>query len=545
MRKIGTFALIAAAGLAAFAASSQNAPPKGKAAQKPATPVHFQSSDRCVACHNGITTRAGEDVSFGFSWAPTMMANSGRDPYWQGSVRREIMDHPSAQAAIEEECSTCHMPMAHYEAALAGREARIFEHLPVNPQDAMSRLAADGVSCSVCHRIEPTNFGKRESFVGRFVINTNLRDGDRLAYGPFQIDAGRTTVMRSSGLLRPAEGKHIRQSELCATCHTLYTKALVAGADKFEEFPEQVPYQEWLHSRYRDQQSCQSCHMPVVKEEVPITSVLGQPYPDVSRHTFLGGNFFMQRLFARYGPELGAAALPQEFENAAMKTIEHLQSESARVSVEALEIASGRLNAVVAVENLTGHKLPTAYPSRRAWLHVVVRDREGKILFESGALRPDGSIEGNDNDAAPDRYEPHYAEIRTPDQVQIYEPVLGDPAGKVTTGLLTAVQYVKDNRLLPHGFDKRTAHRDVAVHGEALNDADFTAGGDRIRYSIAVGQAQGPFQVDVELLYQPIGFRWAMNLRGYSAMEPQRFVRYYESMASGSAVSLAKATARR
>jgi hypothetical protein len=537
--------ILITAGMAAAASSSQSSPPKGRAGQKAAAPVHFQSSDRCVACHNGITTRSGENISFGASWAPTMMANAGRDPYWQAGVRREILDHPAAQAAIEEECSTCHMPMAHYEATLAGGEARIFAHLPYRPDDAMSRLALDGVSCSVCHRIEPTNFGKRESFVGRFSINTALREGERAAYGPFAVDAGRTTVMRSSSALKPTEGKHIRQSELCATCHTLYTKALVAGADKFEEFPEQVPYQEWLHSRYRQERSCQSCHMPVVNEEVPITSVLGQPHPGVARHTFLGGNFFMQRLFARYGPELGAAALPQDFENAAMRTIEHLQSESARVSIERLEVSSGVLNALVTVENMTGHKLPTAYPSRRAWLHFVVRDRDGKILFESGGLRPDGSIAGNDNDASPDRYEPHYTEISSPEQVQIYEPVLGDPAGRVTTGLLSAVQYVKDNRLLPHGLDKSSAPRDVAVHGAALQDPDFTAGGDRIRYVVALGQSQGPYEVSAELWYQPIGFRWAQNLKPYQAMEPQRFVRYYEAMSVGSAVPLARAQARR
>ena len=32
----------------------------------------------------------------------------------------------------------------------------------------------------------------------------------------------------------------------------------------------------------------------------------------------------------------------------------------------------------------------------------------------------------------------------------------------------SALRYVKDNRLLPEGFDKRSAPKDVAVHGDAL-----------------------------------------------------------------------------
>ena len=52
----------------------------------------------------------------------------------------------------------------------------------------------------------------------------------------------------------------------------------------------------------------------------------------------------------------------------------------------------------VHVENFGGHKLPTAFPSRRAWLHVMVKDASGRLVFESGALKPDGSIAGNDND---------------------------------------------------------------------------------------------------------------------------------------------------
>jgi hypothetical protein len=127
--------------------------------------------------------------------------------------------------------------------------------------------------------------------------------------------------------------------------------------------------------------------------------------------------------------------------------------------------------------------------------------------------------------------------------VQIYEDILGDARGAVTTGLLSGVRYLKDNRLLPRGFDKRTADADIAVQGEALDDADFVAAGDRVRYAVPVGSASGPFTVTAELLYQPIGFRWATNLQSYNAAEPQRFTGYYAAMASAATTTLAKAAA--
>jgi hypothetical protein len=152
---------------------------------------------------------------------------------------------------------------------------------------------------------------------------------------------------------------------------------------------------------------------------------------------------------------------------------------------------------------------------------------------------------GNDNDADPLRYEPHYAELGSGDQVQIYEAVMADSAGVPTTGLLRGVRYVKDNRLLPHGFDKRTASKDVAVAGGAASDDDFVGGRDRVRYSVALGSSQGPYRIEAELRYQSIAYRWAANLRQYDAPEPRRFVRYYDSMAAGSAVTLARAEASR
>jgi hypothetical protein len=41
--------------------------------------------------------------------------------------------------------------------------------------------------------------------------------------------------------------------------------------------------------------------------------------------------------------------------------------------------------------------------------------------------------------------------------------------------------------------------------------------------------------VQAELLYQPIGYRWANNLKKYDAAEPRRFNSYYDPMGRPSA----------
>ena len=511
-----------------------------------ATPVHadvaFQTSGECVACHNGLTTPAGEDVSIGTAWRASMMANSSRDPYWQASVRRETIDHPSEAAGIEHECATCHMPMSSAIARAGDRQARVFAHLE-GGDEAQDRLAKDGVSCTLCHQISADGLGTPESFSGRFVI-AGSPSGERRMLGPFEIDAGRTGIMRSATGATPAEANHVRQSELCASCHTLYTTALGPNGEVIGRLPEQMPYLEWRNSAFREARSCQSCHMPVVTERTRIASVLGELREGLGRHTFLGGNFFMLRMLNRYRAELGVAALPRELEAAAAATMRQLQTETATAAVTRSSRSGNRLDIDVDVRNLTGHKLPTAYPARRAWLHVAVRDADGRVMFESGAVTPAGLIAGNDNDEDGARYEPHYDSISRPDQVQIYESIMADGTGAVTTGLLQALTFVKDNRLLPRGFDKARAEADIAVRGGAFDDDDFRGEGDRVSYAVDVTGGRGPFVVEVELRYQPIAFRWAENLRRYDAREPARFVSFFTAMADSSSAVLSRASAR-
>jgi hypothetical protein len=503
----------------------------------------FSHSEECMACHNNLVTPSGEDVSIGATWRSTMMANSARDPYWQAGVRRETIDHPMHSADIQDECAECHMPMATQISRAAGGKGEMFAHLPINQRtgSALRRLAADGVSCTVCHQISSERLGTRESFNGEFVIRPTPATGVRSIFGPVRVDAGRTTIMRSVTGFAQEEAAHIKQSELCATCHTLITQAFGPKGEVVGSLPEQMNYQEWRHSDFpREEKGCQSCHMPAAAGPVRAASVLGDTRDTLARHVFVGGNAYMLRLLNRYRQELGVAALPHELEATANATIRQLQHDTATLTVSAPIRSASSLAFDVDIHNLTGHKLPTGYPSRRLWLHVTVKDERGEPLFESGAIRSTGAIAGNDSDENALRYEPHYDEITRSDQVQIYEPILGGLDGMPTTGLLTATQYLKDNRLLPRGFDKTTAAAEIGVYGGARNDADFTGGGDRVRYRIPVS-ATGRLTIDVELRYQTIAYRWAQNLERYNAVEPQRFVQYYSATAAGSSVVMVTA----
>jgi hypothetical protein len=505
----------------------------------------FATSDNCMACHNNLVTPLGEDVSIGSTWRSSMMANSGRDPYFQAGLRREVIDHPTAAAGIQDECAACHMPMLQRTAHAADGRADVFAQLPIGSHDSEEQaMAADGVSCTVCHQISSEKLGTRETFNGSFVMQPTPASGTRTIFGPFKIDRARMTIMRSVSGFEQSESAHIRESTVCSTCHTLYTQARGPAGRVIGELPEQMTFYEWEHSAVSSVKSCQTCHMPPVSGSTRIASVMGDQRDGLARHLLVGGNAFMLRILNRYRTELGVAAASSELEATARATLRQLETETAAVSIDRADRNGGSIAVEVAVRNLTGHKLPTGYPSRRAWLHLSVLDQQGRIVFESGAIEPTGRIRGNDNDADPARFERHYDEIRSADEVQIYESVLRTPAGAPTTGLLQAVGYAKDNRLLPRGFDKATAAPDIAVQGEAASDASFTEAGDRLRYVIdAGGVAAGPLQVDVELRYQSIGFRWAQNLRSYDAPEPRKFVSYFDALAAVSSTVLAHASA--
>ena len=358
-----------------------------------------------------------------------MMANSSRDPYWQAAVRREVLDHPAAADAIQDECATCHMPMSRTEARLKGDEGEVFEHLPVTDEgDRSDRLAHDGVACSLCHQITDRNLGTPASFTGGYVVSPPDTPAPRPMFGPFKIERGMTTIMRSATGFQPTEAVHVRQSELCATCHTLVTKARGPKGEVIGELPEQMPFQEWQHSAYAgEQRSCQSCHMPVVEEDTPIASVLGAPRKGFARHTFIGGNVFMQRMLNRYRGDLGVVATTGEMDASIAATLANLQKSTAELSIDRAERSGGRLH----------RRCPRAeshWPQAADWISIAARmaarhrarsQRAHRVRIGSHrAERRDSRQRQRCRCARPSsRITPRSARA---DQVQIYESVMSD-----------------------------------------------------------------------------------------------------------------------
>jgi hypothetical protein len=244
------------------------------------------------------------------------------------------------------------------------------------------------------------------------------------------------------------------------------------------------------------------------------------------QHTLVGGNAHLLEILRDYRTELGIAdsTSVSGFDDQIALTKNFLGG-AASVAVSAPSVAASNLNFDIAIANNAGHKVPSAYPSRRMWLHVLVRNGANQIIFESG--KPDSrsyistdearlkadcmskdKLDGFDTSLC---YEPHRDVITDPSQVAIYETVLGDVNGKITHTLLQGAQYLKDNRIPPSGFtnSKAATIETQTIPTGVAGDGDFNCvataegcGADSVHYQVDITGQAGPYVVVARLLYQ-------------------------------------------
>ena len=493
----------------------------------------FRGPANCADCHDELTDEAGNDVSILEHWATSVLANAAKDPVFLAKTQSEIARITALDAdllpVVEDACAVCHFPMARTQALADGTEVALFNGGFVDADNPLHVAGMDGVSCTACHQIQEDGLGAEESFSGGFVIDTDLVAPDRPAFGPFE-DPEQNTMRGAAGYT-PQYGAQTQSADLCAACHTLFTPTLDATGAVVGSFPEQTPYLEWQHSSFGGGLPCQGCHMPQASGAVAIATLPAdlagrEPF---YRHHFVGGNTYLLKVLRDNLDALAVSASTEELDAAIARSEAHTQRSAATVELTDSARLQNILALTVEVSNLTGHKFPTGFPSRRAWLHLTIANNAGETVFESGAWDAEGRISGADADEDATAFEPHAALVNLSDQVPIYESVMQNTEEEVTYTLLRADTYVKDNRLLPAGFDKETAEEDIAVVGAALTDTDFLAGGDTVGYVISVPADEGPFTVSVELLYQAVSYRFMQDMLADAEVMTDTFPPMFEA----------------
>lgn len=482
-------------------------PPMGDmAAINVALTDRFATHGECAQCHfAGADTpllhdAAGNDISPVYAWRSSMMAFAARDPYYLALVGEELVKHQADKDFVETTCTRCHAPAGSVEHEQSGGHITLDALISENTPEA--NLGRDGVTCTLCHQIADVNLGKTQSFTGGFMI-----EYERKIYGPHLTP--KTDPMQLIVNFTPTSATHITKSEICATCHTVVVPIFKNG-QKQGDFLEQSPYLEWLNSTYAPGVPCGTCHMPTKDENMvdyasPIAKwPAGLPTRmPFGKHRFSGGNAYMLQLLADNIAFTGSAVPASELAEAATAAKEHLGG-AAKVSILASKMDGTTLSVTLSIENHTGHKLPTAYPGRRVWLHLRAEGAQGELLFESGAVDASGSLvdrSGKPLDSA-DSAMPHHDVIQSENEVQVYEAIAKNAAGKPTHLPLESTGYLKDNRILPVGWSNSDVWIDWIKPVGLNGDLSFGSGLDLVEYRIPQGSAVK--HVTVQLLYQTV-----------------------------------------
>ena len=356
----------------------------------------------------------------GQSYAATVMALSARDPLFLAALELAHRDQPR----LSPTCLRCHAPVGWLGGASEPGDGSMLqpEHL-------------EGVTCDVCHRmVEPTN-------------GTHIGDGQYEISPSFDKRGGRGTGPTTGH--RVVQSDYIKSSELCGVCHSLFNPledAHDADGNKLGfNYYEQRTYEEWRDSAVSGQKGCVDCHMKRIdayscREQV-------NRYPDMARHSIVGGNTFAPRAVALLYPQLD---LQDEVDQLRIWVAEQL-AQAADLEIVSpaapLTVESGRsLQLQVRLTNKTGHKLPTGYPEgRRVYLEVTLDLDDRDPIIVSGA------------------WDPSTGNIIDDPQLRTYETAHGKVGQGRTRHLALANQILLDTRIPPEGF--RPTHADMVPVG--------------------------------------------------------------------------------
>jgi Tfp pilus assembly protein PilF len=343
-------------------------------------PKAFPTAEYCGHCHQESHKQ----------WRESAHSNANRVPYY---LRNVALLNDSKGIEFSRHCEGCHDPIALVSGALtqAGPKKRPYDQ--------------DGVTCMVCHSIQKVDTRGTGSYVmgvpavlvdedGK-PITRKVSDGEILAH----LDRHSKAVMRDL----------YRTPEFCSSCHKA---ALPHTLNDYKWQRAIFLYDEWQNSSFAKQSplpfyvkdsvsTCQTCHMQREDLKLPDS---GAKKGQLASHRWLGANTLIPKI---YGFDEQAARVVQFLQNNVFNVdifaIERGESESASLKgviaplgLTDFSVAAGEtITADVVIQNkgIAHAHVPEQRDMYESWVEFTVKDAAGKILHQSGFIKPGGDLD--------------------------------------------------------------------------------------------------------------------------------------------------------
>ena len=339
-------------------------------------PGAFPTAEYCAHCHEEAYKQ----------WRQALHSNSFRTPFYRTSVNILIR---TKGIEFSRHCDSCHNPIAVVSGALTkdSQVDRSFDE--------------DGLTCATCHSIQALrstsgNGGYVMGVPAVMVDENGKRIPGEVPFGDIYEHPKRhaQAVMQS----------FYRTPEFCAACHKAN---LPNPLNEYKFIRAFTVYDEWQNSKFShrnpltfytaDFAICQTCHMPRAPTTVHDPGAKDGKF---ASHRWIAGNTavpfyygFDEQLnetiaFLKSGRYLNVDifALKKEGDDSLIAPLG-----SVPFKLEPDEV----VEAYVVVQNKNiGHSLiPEVRDLYEAWVEVVVKDADGKDIYHSGFLQPNGMLD--------------------------------------------------------------------------------------------------------------------------------------------------------
>jgi len=321
---------------------------------KPVKSSDFNSPDICGGCHGEIYTQ----------WKGSMHSHAYVDQVFQALWK---MGSQETRGFTDKLCAGCHTAIGTVTEEIVIKDGEF----------QVSDIARKGVQCDLCHSIvkstsleTPTHEPQNASLI--------LEPGN-VKRGPYKDS--------NSPFHETAYSELHTKSEFCANCHHVFHPVT--------NFHIERTYDEWKYSLYAQKGiQCQDCHMVPLAQSIETARTLtkqnnpgkacitGPERDQVYTHEFVGGNFTVTSLL---DSPRHAEIARKRLQSAAELTL---------IPPESLERNTIAKIAVKVTNVGAGHNLPTSLTEvRQMWIELLVTDAAATIIYHSGALDKEGTID--------------------------------------------------------------------------------------------------------------------------------------------------------